>query len=526
MFNYKLISLLTILLVVLIGLSAASLAINAKQQRFSSLYSSSDCSGPHCTMITTFFAWPPMLHASLSTSTHILPQVTNQTGQSGPFAANDTVTLPIDSSGEIVGHAVAFYDSPPVIFEPNGILRGVTAGLPICNLRRIFLDGIPMECTPVGIIDPSTLSKRTLPEVGDVIGTWSDSWRAYLDDGSGNFTTPTNTVACTSNAAGTSANCVAQNVIGPVRMELTRTIDNIKLNPPTNGWTLFNQGRRRTVWYATGPLTDPISARQLKWVEFTNVFDPIPPIMPVPPSSMVSSLLVNFGNLTCSDSIDNDGDGAIDCADPGCHDNDDATLSCNPNDPDENQAPRAIISAQGVRLGSTVSAEGSGSFDPDGSIVSYNWTIIAPSGTSTTQSGQNITFTGTEIGTWYIALTVTDNHGSPNTQTTTVEVFEIPIKAAITANSNIVNQPITLNGTQSTPTSEITTYKWTVTSPTGAGIPVINDQQAIATFTPPVTGLYTVMLTVTDGQGRTDTSTLALSIVASGVDPGNVEEGE
>src|SRR5204863_4916474 len=43
------------------------------------------------------------------------------------------------------------------------------------------------------------------------------------------------------------------------------------------------------------------------------------------------------GGPACSDTIDNDGDGVIDAADPGCHSDNDASnaASYNPNDRDE-----------------------------------------------------------------------------------------------------------------------------------------------------------------------------------------------
>ncbi|MHA1951113.1 MAG: PKD domain-containing protein [Candidatus Thorarchaeota archaeon] len=57
-----------------------------------------------------------------------------------------------------------------------------------------------------------------------------------------------------------------------------------------------------------------------------------------------------------------------------------------------------------------------GSFDPDGTIVSYEWNFMD----GTTGTGQSITHVFGLPGTYYVTLTVTDNHGGRDTDTVVI----------------------------------------------------------------------------------------------------------
>lgn len=72
--------------------------------------------------------------------------------------------------------------------------------------------------------------------------------------------------------------------------------------------------------------------------------------------------------------------------------------------------------------GRTVSVNGSGSTDPDGSISSYAWSW----GDGKTATGATASHTYTADGTYTIGLTVTDNRGAQNTTTHTVVIGTAP----------------------------------------------------------------------------------------------------
>jgi len=71
--------------------------------------------------------------------------------------------------------------------------------------------------------------------------------------------------------------------------------------------------------------------------------------------------------------------------------------------------------------GVSVTFDGSGSSDPDGSIVSYAWNF----GDSSTGTGMSPTHTYAQNGTYIVMLTVTDEDEATNTSTTTATIGDI-----------------------------------------------------------------------------------------------------
>ena len=187
--------------------------------------------------------------------------------------------------------------------------------------------------------------------------------------------------------------------------------------------------------------------------------------------------------------------------------------------PVANQAPVADAAASPLRGTAplTVALDGSGSFDPDGTIASYGWTWSGGS-----VSGQNAEIVLEDTGTYEVTLTVTDNSGAKATDRVTI-VVEEPVAenvapvAVATATPLTGEAPlaVTLDGSGSTDEDgTIVSYVWTWTgggSATGA--------TAEATFP---AGTYEVVLTVTDDAGATATDTLTIVVeepVAENVAP-------
>jgi hypothetical protein len=168
----------------------------------------------------------------------------------------------------------------------------------------------------------------------------------------------------------------------------------------------------------------------------------------------------------------------------------------------------------------SVNLDGSKSYDPDGTISTYNWTRIAGPNTpiATGANTALLSLTGMVAGTYTYQLTVTDNSGASSSSQVKVIVTNAvnkpPVANAgpdqqITAPTNSVN----LNGSASNdPDGTIVSYSWAVVS--GPGSVTINNSN---TATPSVVGLvaggYIFELTVTDNNGATAKDQVAVTVL-------------
>jgi hypothetical protein len=200
-----------------------------------------------------------------------------------------------------------------------------------------------------------------------------------------------------------------------------------------------------------------------------------------------------------------------------------------------NQPPTANAGQdQTVNEGDTVSLDGSGSTDPDGTVESYSWTQTA--GTSVTlddASSATPSFTAPDVDadgeTLTFELTVTDNDGATSTTADTVNVQ---------VNNVIVNQPPTANAGQdqtvnegdtvsldgsgsSDPDGETLTYAWTQTA--GTSVTLDDASSATPSYIAPnvdtAVDTLTFELTVTDNEGATSTDTVNIVVTNVNVPP-------
>lgn len=148
---------------------------------------------------------------------------------------------------------------------------------------------------------------------------------------------------------------------------------------------------------------------------------------------------------------------------------------------------------------------GYGSSDPEGLPLSYAWTI---DGAPVRGTNGALSVGHLSAGIYDIAVTVTDDHGATDTDNMILTVTnEAPVANA--GPDQTVNhvQTVTLDGSGSTDLEFSTLrYYWTID-----GVYVGNAKS------PPVgpfaVGVYAVTLTVTDGEGLTDTDGMVLTVV-------------
>lgn len=167
----------------------------------------------------------------------------------------------------------------------------------------------------------------------------------------------------------------------------------------------------------------------------------------------------------------------------------------------DNAPPTAVISSS-ASVGAAplqVHFDGTGSFDSDGTILSYKW-VMGDGGTAV---GPQVTYTYSTAGSFNATLTVTDDGGLTGVISTPIIVSEstgepnILPNAVITASTSRGYKPLTVsfNANQSNdPDGTITAYTWNFgdgSSASGSSVSHKFTQAAV----------YTVTLKVTDNKG-------------------------
>ncbi len=195
------------------------------------------------------------------------------------------------------------------------------------------------------------------------------------------------------------------------------------------------------------------------------------------------------------------------------------TVQEQPSQP-PNQVPVASFteSDETVYVEESINFDASGSYDPDGSIVSYSWDF----GDGTTATGVTVSNAYIHAGSYTMTLTVTDNRGATNTASVVKTVLAEPVPnqkpvASFTESDEIVyiNDVISFNAADSyDPDGTIVLYHWNFGDGiTGTGLSVNHSYSE--------SGMYIVTLTVTDDDGVTNTATAAKGVLVRTVNPQN-----
>ena len=171
-----------------------------------------------------------------------------------------------------------------------------------------------------------------------------------------------------------------------------------------------------------------------------------------------------------------------------------------------------------VNPGNTVVLDASGSYDQDGEIESYSWTQVSGDMINIEFSDSVVArFTMPEQGGGVdIELTVADNNGALDLDTTRIVINQPPTADAGEDQETGYSAVVLLDGSQSSDeTGEIDGFLWEQLS--GESVSIFSSDQPVATFySPGIDATLSFVLSVFDEQGLSDkdTTTVFVSLLS------------
>lgn len=169
-----------------------------------------------------------------------------------------------------------------------------------------------------------------------------------------------------------------------------------------------------------------------------------------------------------------------------------------------------------AKLGIQATLDGSGSYDPDGSIAAYEWVQIGGESVTLTDADTvSPAFTLTQNGTYTFRLQVTDNDNyyAYDQVAVTAVTPTPPVADAGDDINGKVGKLITMSGAGSSDADGvIAAYVWAQMN--GTTVVLTGEDTATPTFTPTEAGQYGFSLTVTDDDGFQDLDDIVVDVAA------------
>lgn len=188
-----------------------------------------------------------------------------------------------------------------------------------------------------------------------------------------------------------------------------------------------------------------------------------------------------------------------------------------------NSAPVADAGPnQTGQVGTSITLDGSGSFDIDGNSLIHQWSFVSVPGGSiavlVNPTTINPTFTLDKFGTYVVQLIVND--GSLNSTPSTVTISTLnspPVADAGFDKSGHVGETVTLDGSGSGDVDgNPLTYQWSLAAkPTGSAATLLNPTTTMPSLTIDKAGTYVAQLVVNDGIASSSPDTATISTLNS-----------
>lgn len=207
-------------------------------------------------------------------------------------------------------------------------------------------------------------------------------------------------------------------------------------------------------------------------------------------------------------SLDNDGDGLTDAADPDCG--------------PANTVPTANAGPdQTVNVGDTVTLDGSGSSDADGDTLTFSWSLSVPAGSTATMSGATTvspTFVPDVDGDYTATLVVNDGMDDSAADSVVITAATVVVNTPPVANAGpdqtvTVGDTVMLDGSGSNDADgDPLTFSWSLTTvPAGSAAALSNPAAASPNFVADVEGDYVAQLIVNDGTEDSSANTVMIT---------------
>ena len=196
--------------------------------------------------------------------------------------------------------------------------------------------------------------------------------------------------------------------------------------------------------------------------------------------------------------------------------------------PPENRAPVANAGDDStVDAGASVMLDGSGSMDPDGDMLTYDWTFAAPDGSAAELVDADMampSFTTDVVGDYVAELTVSDGELSDSDSVTVSAVDamqnQAPVADAGADQAVDVGAAVSLDGSESFDADGDTlTYSWRLEVPMGSEAMLDDASSPAPGFTADVAGTFAAVLVVNDGTVDSEPDEVVVSVAEAAQAP-------